>query len=282
MIGPKQEQSLTGDGTAIQATGDVRIEKHYHGLQMSEVQELTALFLERQLPALRAEAVKAMHENTQEFLDHVVVRLAATRAVTQEAFAKPDAQICFNEALKASAEKGDQIDLEMLAEMVIGRLESDDNQLLKLIYEDTVKILPRLTGSHIEFLAYLVWMTRVRHTAFKIVSEIEALASRVLSLFSDGISISDVNKEYLVSLGVITINHVSDADNILGTLKRSYPFLADSKEALTVEAPALGALIDGWGKNNIPMCHLNSSGKLIGLLALQKIYGKLDLTIWIN
>ena len=282
MIGPKQEQSLAGDGTAIQALGDVRIEKHYHGLQVSEVKELTALFLEKQLPALRAEAVQAMRENTQEFLEHVVARLAATRAVTQEAFARPDAQVCFNEALKASAEKGDQIDLEMLAEMVIGRLESDENQLLKLIYEDAVKILPRLTGPHIAFLAYLVWMTRVRHTAFKIVAEIEARASRVLSLCSDGISISDVNKEYLVSLGVITINHVSDADNIFGTMKSNYPFLADSREALAVEAPALGTLIDGWGKNSMPLCHLNGSGKLIGLLALQKIYGKLDLTIWIN
>ncbi|MCY1302118.1 hypothetical protein D9M70_517610 [compost metagenome] len=184
--------------------------------------------------------------------------------------------------MKGSAEKGDQIDLALLAEMVIGRLESDNDPLIKLIYEDGVKVLPKLTGTHVAFLAYLMWMRSVRHTSLQNIVQLESNALRVLHLVGEAMGISTANKEYLVSLGVITINHVSDADHSFQNLKRAYEFLPATKEQLASEAPSLHALIDSWGKYDLPLCHLNGTGKLIGLLALQTVYGKVDLKIWLN
>ncbi|MCY1522715.1 hypothetical protein D9M68_575800 [compost metagenome] len=282
MIGPRQDLVLNGEGDAYQAARDVVVENHYHGLQLAEVETLVQLFVERQLPALREEALTVMKAQAQEFLREFAARLAQPNRVTQEAFAKPDSQVCFQEALKGSAEKGDQIDLALLAEMVIGRLESDNDPLIKLIYEDGVKVLPKLTGTHVAFLAYLMWMRSVRHTSLQNIVQLESNALRVLHLVGEAMGISTANKEYLVSLGVITINHVSDADHSFQNLKRAYEFLPATKEQLASEAPSLHALIDSWGKYDLPLCHLNGTGKLIGLLALQTVYGKVDLKIWLN
>ncbi|OWJ91099.1 hypothetical protein B6S59_25340 [Pseudomonas sp. A46] len=278
MIGPKQSQDVQGEGTAIQAGRDV----HYHGLQVAEVRELTEIFLERQLPALRAEAVKAMRENAQELVEKIVTRLATNPNVSQEAFAKPDAQVCFNEALKAGAEKGDQIDMDMLADMVVGRLESDDDPLIKLIYEDAVKVLPRLTAAHVAFLGYLTWMRTVTHTNMQTLQQFEHISRGLVAAFSSGFELSLANKEYLVSVGVITINHVSDADNSFGSLREKYSCVPETKDQLAEQAPSLHRLIDVWGKGQFPMCHLNGTGKLIGLLALQRVFGKLNLSVWLN
>lgn len=282
MIGPKQDQEVHGSGTAIQAAGNVQIEQNYHGLQVAEVRELTEIFLDRQLPALRAEAVAAMRENTEAFISEIVARLAQSEKVTQESFAKPDAQVCFNEALKGSAEKGGQIDLGMLADMVIGRLESDNDPLIKLIYEDSIKILPRLTGPQIEYLAYLTWMRHIKHGAVDHVDWLESIAQKVLSITRLGADISKTNKEYMASVGVITINLVTDADNSFTSLRTNYSFLPEDKEQLAEQAPALYKLLDCWAKSESSLYHLNGTGKLIGLIALQKVLGKLNLAIWIN
>ncbi|MCY1266030.1 hypothetical protein D9M68_325470 [compost metagenome] len=282
MIGPKQDQANHGDGDAMQAGRDVIVEKHYHGLQLADVETVVQLFVERQLPVLREEAMAAMKLQTQEFLREFAARLAQPNTVSQEAFSKPDSQVCFQEALKGSAEKGDQMDLALLADMVIGRLESDNDPLIKLVYEDAVKILPRLTGAHVAFLAYLTWMRIVRHNSLKRTEELEPYAQSVHDMTKDAIGLSKANKEYLVSLGVITINHVTDADNSFGSMKNSYAFLPESKEQLAVEGPFLHALIEAWGAHELPLCHLNGTGKLIGLLALQKVYGKVNLKTWLN
>jgi len=280
MIGPKQGQEVHGAGTAIQAAGDVHIQNN--GLQLAEVRELTEIFLERQLPALRAEAVNAMRSNTEEFISEIVKRLAHTQSVTQKAFAQPDAQVCFNEALKGSAEKGNQIDLGMLADMVIGRLESDHDPLIKLIYEDAIKILPRLTGPQVEYLAYLTWMKHIRHSALNDVFELEIAASKVMKITRAGVEISKVNKEYMASVGVITINLVTDADTIFTSFRANYPFLPEAKEELKSKSPVLSMLMEDWTKSESSLYHLNGTGKMIGLICLKKIYGSLDLSIWIN
>ncbi|MBB4819256.1 hypothetical protein HNP29_002646 [Pseudomonas alcaligenes] len=281
-MGPKQDQKVDGGGTAIQATGDVHVEHHYHGLPLSEVRELTELFLQRQLPALRAEAMKVMEENTQKFVELVAARLAVNEKVTQEAFSKPDAQVSFNEALKGSAEKGDQIDLDMLADMVIGRLEADAEPMLKLVYEDAIRVLPRLTGAQVAFLGYVAWMRYVTHVGITEIGALENFTTQAFAVVEDGLRLSVGSREYLVSLGLITINHVADADNSLPLLRDKYPFLPQTKDEIAQRMPAMLRFIDPWSELSTSMCFLSATGKLIGLLILQKAYGKFDLSKFIN
>ncbi|BBT16245.1 hypothetical protein WP8S17C03_22940 [Metapseudomonas otitidis] len=282
MLGPKQDQQVQGDGTAIQATGDVHVEKHYHGLQVTEVRELTQLFLERQLPALRDEALRVMHENTQEFVELVVARLARTDKVTHEAFSKPDAQVCFNEALKGSAEKGEDIDLDMLADMVIGRLEAAGDPLLKLVYENSVRVFPRLTDNHIAFLAFNIWMHNVEQRNLRSMADLERFCTVIQPVVAKGLDLSEVSREYLGSLGLITQNLVASDDSGMALIRRKHSFVPENMDEISAQAPTLFSLMAIWRDKNYSTSFPNATGKLIGLLALQKVLGKFDMGIFIH
>ena len=155
----RQEQNSADGSIAVQANGSVTITKY--GLDMAEVKELTEIFLDKHLPALRAEAEATARKHTKDFIDEFVKKLAEPNTVTPEAFAKPDSQACFSSALLSSAEKGDQIDLKLLASMVVARLGSDSDPLLKLVYEESISVIPRLTKQHIAFLTFVFFTKHI-------------------------------------------------------------------------------------------------------------------------
>lgn len=185
MIG-KQEQSAGAGAVAIQAAGDVNI----RGLQLAEVKELVEIFLERHLPALRAEAAAVAKANAGTFINEFVERLGRPNKATYEAFAKPDSQACLNVALNGSAEKGDQIDTSLLAETVLKRLETDDDPLMKLVCEESVRALTKIGRQHIAFLAFVQYSKHVRHTAFANLVQLEATAAAVLKVVEPGLRLS--------------------------------------------------------------------------------------------
>lgn len=286
MIGRKdQDQALSGEGTAIQAGRDATttVINNNYGLQSSEVRELVELFMQSKLPALQEEAARVARANAEEFIGHFVEKLRdAGESVTHQAFTKPDAQVCFNEALRGSAEKGHEIDLDLLSKIVIGRLQADGEPLLKLVHEEAVKALPRLSKKHVLFLAYLTWMRHIRHRSITEAGELEIAAQKMLNLCGDALSISEANREYLVGVGVMNINLVADANNAPGKFKENYPFLPHLFDEWKGPCPSLHHLLDVWDKEKVMVCYLNASGKLIGLLALEVLWGKLDLKIWLN
>lgn len=275
----KQDQVATDVAVAAQAGRDVNVR---YGLDVGEVRELTQIFLDKHMPALRQEAAAIAKENAEAFLNEFTAKLAQPNGVTHEAFAKPDSQACFSRALQASAEKGEKIDLSLLADMVVRRLEVTEDDLLTLVYEEALRVLPKLSAAHISFLSFVHYMRSVRHTKAPDLAYIEGASVLVLKVAEAGFGLSSGNREYLSSLGLLTINLVADANNIMSNMKGNYPFFPSSLPELEPEAPALHRLLDTYGKDSIPTIFLTASGKLIGTLALEKVFGKLNPKVWIQ
>ena len=276
----RQDQTATDGSVAAQAGRDVNI--HKHGLELADVKELVELFLGVHLPSLRAEAAAIARENANAFLKEFVERLSKPNKATQSAFSKPDSQACFNTALIGSAEKGGQVDMGLLAEMVLRRLEAEDDPLLKLVCEEAVRVMPKIGRTHIAFLAFIQYTKHVRHTAFNELSQLEATASLVLPVVQPGLALSGPNQEYLASIGVLTINPVSDANLVFESMQKNYPFFPKSPQELEATAPSISRLIDAFGKCGAPTVHLTSIGKLIGMLSLEKALGKVSLSVWVH
>jgi hypothetical protein len=276
-VSDKQHQSASDSSIAIQARGDVNI-----GLQLTEVRELVQIFLDRQLPALRAEAATIARANAESFINEFVASLGRPNNATPEAFAKPDAQACLNTALNGSAEKGEQIDLSLLANAVLRRLEEDSDSLMKLVLEESVRALTKMSRQHIAFLAFVQYTKNVRHTRFTELAQLEATASSILKIVEPGLSLSEPNQEYLASLGALTINRVANANQLLGSLRENYFFLPNSIQELPSNAPSLHQLIESFEKVGAPMVFLTSIGKMIGMLALERALGKVNMAVWIH
>lgn len=279
MFGDNQEQNVGTGAVAVQAGNDVHITQN--GLNMADVKELTQIFLDRHLPALRAEAEATARKHAGEFLDEFVKKLAVANTVKPEAFARPDSQACFSSALLSSAEKGDQIDLAMLASMVVARLEQDSAPLLKLVYEEAIAALPRITKEQIAFLTFILFTKHItpKHPSVHI---LELNAQRVMPLIEPGFLLSTANREYLCSKGLLNINLVADANLMLSNYKRGVPDFPQTDEELIETYPALNKIIEAYGADSLPTCFLTASGKLIALSALEVAFGKLDMSIWIN
>lgn len=275
----RQDQNAIDGSIAVQANGNVNITKN--GLDLAEVKELTQIFLDRHLPALRAEAEATARKHAGEFLDEFVKKLSESDTVKPEAFARPDSQACFSSALLSSAEKGDQIDLAMLASMVVARLEQDSDPLLKLVYEEAIAALPRITKEQIAFLTFILF---TKHITPKnpSVHSLEFNAQKALPLIEPGFLISTVNREYLCSKGLLNINLVADANLMLSNYKNGVPDFPQTDEELRETYPALNKIIEAYGADSVPTCFLTASGKLIALSALEVAFGKLDMSIWIN
>ena len=273
----KQDQSAKEGSLAIQAGGSVNI-----GLQLPEVKELMQIFLDRALPALRAEAAAVARSNAESFISEFVTLLKQPNGATPEAFAKPDAQACFNTALNGSAEKGEQIDLGILADAVLKRLESDNDPLMKLVYEESVRALTKMDRQQIAFLAYVQYTKNVRHTAFTELNQLEQTASSILKVVELGLDLSEPSQEYLASIGALTINRVASANQFPESLHQNYPFLPENLQDLSSNAPSLHRLVIAFEKQGAPMVFLTSVGKLIGMLALERALGKVNMAVWIH
>ena len=275
----RQEQEVSDNAIAVQAGGSVTITKN--GLDVADVKELAVIFLEKHLPALREEAAAVARKNAEEFMEEFVKKLAQSDTVTAEAFSRPDSQACFSDALRSSAEKGDQIDLEFLASMVVRRLEADKDPLMKLVYEEAIHVLPKLTGAQISFLILIHFTKHLTLTNATALS-FERYATVVLPLITACFGLSTPNKEYMCSKGVMSINLVADANDLINRYNMMGVQLpADHAESIQ-NFPALNSIIEHYGTEQVPVCFLTATGKLIALSAMEKVYGKLDLTIWIN
>ena len=275
----RQEQTALDGSIAIQASGDVNFTKN--GLELAEVRELTEIFLEKHLPALRAEAEATARKHTKEFMDEFVNKLAEPNKVTAEAFAKPDSQACFSAALLSSAEKGDQIDLKLLATMVVRRLEKDSDPLMKLVYEEAISVTPRLTKQHIAFLSFVLFTKHISFNNTPTPATVEKYASTLLPLMAPGFQLSTANKEYLCSKGLLSINLVADADTLLAKYQNMIAGFPITDTDLQTGHPSLHTIIKNYGSDIIPTCFLTASGKLIALSAIESIVGKLDMSVWI-
>ncbi|WP_053213505.1 LPO_1073/Vpar_1526 family protein [Pseudomonas sp. Q12-87] len=275
----RQEQNAADGSIAVQANGAVTITKN--GLELAEVKELTEIFLEKHLPALRAEAEATARKHTKEFMDAFVNKLAEPNKVTAEAFAKPDSQACFSAALLSSAEKGDQIDLKLLASMVVRRLEEDSDPLMKLVYEEAISITPRLTKQHIAFLTFVFFTKHISFNNNPPPPVAERYASTFLPLMEPGFQLSTANKEYLCSKGLMSINLVADANTILEQYKKALTGFPTTDGDLQATCPSLHTIIKNYGVDSIPTCFLTASGKLVALSAMESVVGHLDMSIWI-
>ena len=273
----RQDQKVSDNAIAVQAGGSVTI--HKNGLDVADVKELALKFLEKHLPALREEAAAIARQNANDFMEKFVSKLADSNTVTAHAFSRPDSQACFSNALRDSAEKGDQIDLEFLASMVVRRLEADADPLMKLVYEEAISVLPKLTSAQIAFLVFIHFIrqgTPTRSTAI----DFERTAELALPVISPGFGISSTNKDYLCSKGVISINVLTTGTSIIDHYSSRGMHFPDEESLQPF--PCISSVIKHFNSDQVQTCYLTATGKIIALSALEKAFGKVDLSIWIN
>lgn len=284
MIGDmKQETGENSD--AYQARRDINIT--HQGMDYRNVKQLCLDLIHDNFPKLQEEAMKQVNENVMALASELKTEIAKKQAVTDPGkFAQPDVQAALNEAVQGAAKKGKKADLNLLASLVASRIDRGNSDLLDITIEEAIRLTPKLTREHINFLSVKHFMSsmtiQMPNVSF---GHLEQFAAPVLAAFGRDCVLSVPNLQYLAGVGVLDFNPMFGHD-VYEIQFNGYPLLAENtqefKERIKDKAPSLCKLLELYDKERFSSANLNSFGQVIALTNLGRIFTNIDLKIWIN
>lgn len=283
MLGDKQVQTTEGSATALQAGRDINI----HGLSVGEVRELCILFLRENFPQLREEARRTAEEQVRAFATTLENRLANEVAtIALEKFREPDVQATINDAVQASARKGDAANPEILSTLIAERVAKQTNSFKDIVLSEAVHVVPRLTGPQIALLSFVHAVRSMVYQGLPTVAALERVGQIALLFSSAGFGLSESQKQHLQYAGTASVNNILGGD-IFDIQSQEYKYFgitggAPFKEALASNAPSYLQLLEQFAKDNLFAINLTSVGQAIALANISKYVGRLDYTIWLK
>jgi len=279
----KQETGENSD--AYQAKRDINIT--HQGMDYQNVKQLCLDLIHDNFPKLQEEAMKQVNENVMAFAIELKAEIAKKQAVTEpEKLAQPDVQAVLNEAVQGAAKKGKKADLNLLASLVASRIDRDNSDLLDITIEEAIRLTPKLTREHINFLSVKHFVSSITIQMLNVeFGHLEQHAALVLAAFERNCVLSVPNIQYLAGVGVLDFNLMFGHD-IYEIQFKGYPTLAENpqefKEKVKSQAPSLSKLLALYEKEKFSSANLNSFGQVVALTSLARIFGNIDLKIWIN
>ena len=172
---------------------------------------------------------------------------------------------------------GDEADIDLVCEALVRRLDAADEPLLKRVLDSAIDVLPKLSAGQIAFLAMVVYVKSLQVPSAKDIGALEFHAAALEPLFVAGMALSRPNVEYLAGLGLLTINAVSDADQLYSNWSRIYGFPVDQNVVTSSNSTHVAKLHQAYVALRVPTIYLTLMGSVIGLLHLRKKMKNIDI-----
>lgn len=285
MVGDmKQETGENSD--AYQAKRDINITNE--GMDYRNVKQLCLDLIHENFPKLQAEAMHQVNANVMTFTNELKNEIAKKHAtINTEKLAQPDVQAALNEAVQGAAKKGKKADINLLANLVASRIDKGNSDLLDITIEEAIRLTTKLTKDHINFLSVKHFISSMTiHVPNVVFMQLEQFAAPVLESFGSHCVLSIPNIQYLGGVGVLDFNPMLAGLGPYDIQFKAYPSLASNtqefKEKVKTQAPSLNKLLKIYEKEKFASTRLNSFGKVIALTNLDRLFGGIDLKIWIN
>lgn len=285
MLGDKQEQAAEGGSTAIQAGGDV----HYHGLSIADVREICTLILRDNFPRLREEAGRAAEQYARDFASKLEARLVKDAPlILLDKFREPDVQAAINDAVQASARKGQNANPEILSTLIAERVAKKTSDYKDVVISEAVTVVPKLTAPQIGLISFIHFVTSMNIVGARTLVDIERPAQSAMLFSKGGFNLSDSQKAHIEYTGACFVNSILGGD-IYDEIRKvryghlgNFPDSAAFKAAVAIQAPSFAALLAQFDKENLLSIKLTSVGQAIALANISNFFGVLDYAIWLN
>ena len=291
------KQKVTAKGKESQAAGRDIVENHYHiGPNLSEIQSLIELTYNEQVKKLVSEY---MHKNMQTFAKNLLNTIDA-KSLSEKISSSPDLAFVIDKTIKIVGEKGDNLDLDVLLKLIEDRINSNDNSFLNIVIEQSIEKVDKLTSKQIALLTHI---HVIQNISFKVTTpqELDDIFKNLMPLVEDSFDISEANKKYLASLGLIEIN-ILKGNNTKDKFYNTYKYFSEKLNRdefinkymeLNFNEPEflennndnfenLKKFYMNYEINELYQLHLTTVGEMIALSNLKKIYPDLNVEIWIK
>lgn len=283
MLNENQEQSVSGGSLAVQAGGNVTIV----GLSLVEVRELCNVFLRDNFPKLREEARQAAEENVKQFANQLETKLANNlAAVVVDKFRDPEVQATINDAVQATARKGEAANPDILANLILKKVSTDCGSFKDIVFAEAVQVAPKLTREQIAFLAFVLFVQTFVFGA-KTPEQLESLSQIVWSFSSPGFDLSESQRQHIHYTGAASVagkTGVYTKYDMYANMGTKYvdKGWGDFRTVVNQQVPTLAKLLAKYDKDNGYAVEVTSVGMAIALAYVSNYLGQLDFSMWIN
>lgn len=146
-----------GDGSSsIQVAGDFTF-----GNTSTEVIAICELVVKSHMASMREDAYRIVDQRAKEFGQQIAVKLSEDLDEKVAAkLADPDIQYSINQAVTQVARKGFDEKSELLKELIVSKIESDQEEY-NILIDQALDVTPRLTTNEIKFLAWIYYLRLV-------------------------------------------------------------------------------------------------------------------------
>lgn len=165
------EIHVTQKAALASDTTNIAVQNNY-GIDAEKAAQLAINLFMENFPKLQEEARQIAKERAEELCGEVIKRLAESGKTDYSEFSDPDVQYIFYEAQKGYARFGESVLLQILSELVSGRIMVEKKGYVKRVYDKAVALALELSQSHIDYLTF-VFLTKC--VAFNAIKDIETL-----------------------------------------------------------------------------------------------------------
>jgi hypothetical protein len=278
----KQEISAGNHSNNIQAS---KVIVNQYNLTYSEVKEVAMDVFKSNFYDLGTKVEKIVNERAEEIINKYIRQLQATAPEAITNTEDPDMRFAIYEVQKNHVRRGDKEIADLLVDMLVNRTKVKDQPFVKLVANEALEIIPKLTLKQIDILT-LIFIGR-GYIAFGNLVPIDEYL-KVLKIFADNIPTDQIFYQHLQYTGCISISIGSaQFESIVPIV---YPGLFTNgqdgnqvKSTLAQINPEFTSILENWNKTKLCNSELTSVGIAIALSNLnRKIGSDFNLDIWIK
>ena len=171
------------------------------------------LILRDNFPQLREDARRTAEEHVKTFADLLENRLANDAAsIVLDKFREPDVQAAINDAVQASARKGQAANPDILSTLISERVARNTNEYKDIVLSEAVQVVPRLTNAQIGLLSFAHFVKSVAVQNLPNIGALEPFGQQALVFSSPGFGLSQSQWQHIQYAGAASINNLVGGD----------------------------------------------------------------------
>jgi len=262
-----QKATVKEDSTSVQVGGNLTV-----GLSFENCERIFNLLLLENMPKLEAIAQEKAVENVHELVRLTYQKLDdRVEKIELKKISEPDVQSTFNTAVQGVAKKGEKIDIDLLANLLQSRLESENDDYIDNCIELAVEIIPKLTN---ELLSVIPIIHFIQSMSISDQNQLNQALISLDKLYLSKCSEISFNKlKTIASTGAGELITINDSYAV-AKLKNRY-----SMVYANVDGKFQGAIkvLITYEKLKLYKLTLTTSGEVIAIKMLEKIFGEISL-----
>lgn len=278
-------QKSGDDSMNLQAGGDITMNNST--VVLYSIEEVSKRLQESVFGELPDETKMQITKNQQSYFQTLsgnLQKIIKDTSDLKKIIESPDFQFISKKA-SISASRSSSIDLHKnLSSLMIQRINSDNEDLKRIVYNEAITTIEKLTTDQLKILTLCFLLRRTRFNSLNSIEQFKQYLDQHIKPFID-FKRTTAEFEHLVYTGCVSIISIVSYD-INKLLKGNYDNLfkdTDSPEVLLADNDTATKLMSAWKDTQIQNMDLTSVGIVIATTYYEQITNsRLDIDIWIN